>query len=708
MDEIFEAEQQHLSEIYQQLLTMRQDLSEHIEVAQKAAAQDLIDMSEEIRVDFGGEDETLETLAAIETLNSVIDAYNQHHDLTVDKLGRVLLLLRQPYFAKLRLKMRPDQPSRDIYIGAAGITDERKRPLIVDWRSPIAETYYKQEMGRTSYQVDGRVREVDLELRRQFDITEDKLISYFDTTVAIQDSLLLNALKAHHSEKLQAITATIQREQNEVVRHEDVNVLLVNGIAGSGKTSVLLQRIAFLFYRERERLKPDQIYLFTPNSMFRSYIDTVLPSMGESNPQTFTWEDFLDELGLSERSSGRDVDPEVLNKLESDIPSLTIEPADLSDIRIDGTVLITQAQLQHSFNTFSRTPTGPRKMSLIREDLHEKLERRLASLARSEKIHEEIASIDLDEQKQIFGAPFIPEDEKEAAQFGRHYVELKFGHAHKLIEDCNWLRIDRIGMRMLGKESLTATEWLYCKVLLTGNRARDARYVMIDEVQDYTVSQLMLLSRYFSNAHFLLLGDENQAIREGTATFEQIRELFTKDHGSVEECELLTSYRSSPEISELFGSLIDKDRQMRLNSVRLAGVAPEIVECLDTEKYLEYLRSCAESAAQQKGLIAFVVADSSRKSWLAKQLGEAVKALHKNEPLPKEGVVLLELKLAKGLEFDEVIVADAQAEVYPDTALAKRQLYTAISRAMHKVTIVSQGSMTPLLEHARTEIAHER
>ena len=177
-----------------------------------------------------------------------------------------LLLLRQPYFAKVTLEMRPGRPPRDVYIGAAGMTDEHKRPLIVDWRSPVAETYYNQEMGPTSYQVDGRTRTVDLLLRRQFDITRDVLNSYFDTTVAIEDSLLLGALKKHHSEKLAAITATIQREQNAVIRHEDVPVLLVSGIAGSGKTSVLLQRVAYLFYHERKTLSADQIFLFTSSA----------------------------------------------------------------------------------------------------------------------------------------------------------------------------------------------------------------------------------------------------------------------------------------------------------------------------------------------------------------------------------------------------------------------------------------------------------
>ena len=147
--EEFDAEQAHLTEVYEKLIAMRSGLYDQLEGSERSAAQDLLDMSEEIRMNFGSADETMETLAAIETLNSVIDAYNQHHDYMLDKLRRVLLLLIQPYFAKVRLKM-PSGTTRDVYIGAAGVTDKDSRPLIVDWRSPVDETYYTLQMGETS------------------------------------------------------------------------------------------------------------------------------------------------------------------------------------------------------------------------------------------------------------------------------------------------------------------------------------------------------------------------------------------------------------------------------------------------------------------------------------------------------------------------------------------------------------------------------
>lgn len=699
-DPIFQQEQAHLSEIYEQIRQIRDELALKLETTHKQAAQDLRDMSEEVTTDFTSADETMETLAAIETLNSVIDAYNQAHDFDVDRLRRTIALLRQPYFAKVRLKMRPNRPARDVYIGSVGLTDKDRRPLIVDWRSPIAETYYNQESGPTTYLVDGKVRHVDLELRRQFDITADRLNSYFDTTVAIEDSLLLSALRRHHTEKLRDITATIQREQNEVVRHADVPVLLVNGIAGSGKTSVLLQRIAYLFYNERESLSPEQVYLFTPNDVFKRYIDTVLPSLGESNPQTFTWREFVASLGLKDRADGAAGSSDRLRQLDAGVGALALEPEDFREVSASGEVLLQASQVASAAEKFARFPVGPRLVALTKDELHVRLDRKLGRLAHDEDVQAEMLGLDVDEQLRIFGEVANPVDDAETLELTRHYVEDRYASAHDAIERVDWLRVDRIGSRLLDGRTLTAAEWLYLKLAITGDSAPAARYVMVDEVQDYTETQLMVLARYFSRAHFLLLGDENQAIREGTATFPQIRAIFERTHGEVDSCELLTSYRSSPEITALFMGLVEKDARSRASSVHRAGVAPEVLACDSREGYLDALRDVVARAHEEEGLCALVAQDGSRVHWLSRQLGDSVRVLHADDILPERGVVLLDLALAKGLEFDHVVIPDAQAEVYPDAPLARRRLYTALSRAMHKVTIVSQGELSPLVTSA--------
>ncbi|OUP39212.1 HelD family protein [Olsenella sp. An188] len=699
-DPIFQQEQAHLTELYAKLTQIRDDISAELERTHATSVRDLLEMSEEVNVDVldlddPNYDDLAEAAASIEALNSIIDAYNQFHDVNTDKLRRVMLLLLQPYFAKVTLEMRPGRPPRDVYIGAAGMTDERSRPLVVDWRSPVAETYYNQQMGPTSFEVDGRTRNVNLTLRRQFDIVRDRLNMYFDTTVAIQDSLLLGALKKHHTEKLQAITATIQREQNEVVRHEDVPVLLVNGIAGSGKTSVLLQRIAFLLYRNRKTLRADQVWLFTPNSVFENYIDTVLPSMGEANPQTFTWRAFVSAQGAGERDLGEGSDPDTLLRMEELAHGLVIEEGDLREIRVDGVALLKQGQVKSAVEKFSEFEVGPRFTALVKEELHDRLNRRLSQMAKDEELQEEMLGLDVEQQVEIFGETILADDDDETLAYAKRFVEARYASAHDEIERLAWLRFDRIGMRLLGQRALSATEWLWLRLIFTGVGERDARFVMIDEVQDYTVTQLMVLARYFSRAHFLLLGDEHQAIYEGTAGFTQIADIFRQTHGSVDECRLLTSYRSSPEITTLFTGLLDKREQLRLTSVQRPGVEPVIRSFAEKDAYLAALREAV--AEPGEGLTAVVAESDARVNWLSKQLGDAARVIRGDVSLPARGVVLMPLRVAKGLEFDHVIVPDAQAEVYPDTPLARRRLYTALSRAMHRVTVLAQGEMTPLL-----------
>lgn len=705
MDEVFEQEQHHLSTTYAELVSLEKELTHELARRKEEIQRDVAEMSAEVKADVigVGDDEVMEALAAVETLNIVIDNFNAYHDSTLSTLKNISLLLKQPYFAKVQLVMRPGEDPRDVYIGSVGVLDRREhtRSIVIDWRSPIAETYYNQEMGETSYYVDRRKKTVELKLRRQFDITGDVLHSYFDTTVAIEDALLLGALRRPHSEKLRAITATIQREQNVVVRHEDVPALLVNGIAGSGKTSVMLQRIAFLLYRQRTTLTADQVYLFTPNPVFESYIDTVLPSLGEENPNTFTWQSFVSGLGLADRASGADESFETLARLERGLVRLQLADDDLRDIAVDGTRLLTLAQVRQSVRKYERFGIGPRFSALVISELHTKLDRRIATLAKRSDTLDEVAMLDLDDQIRLFGHTLDDPTEEELIPYAETYLHTRYDAAHDSIDQLAWLRLDRIGMRMLDASSLSAATWLYLRLLITGVGDRKARYVMIDEVQDYTPTQLKVLARYFPRAHFLMLGDEHQAIRPGTASFDEVRTILGSTHGSVEECALTTSYRSSPEITAIFSSLLSEDERPLVSSVREEGTAPVIRECLEDAAYLDALRERAGAASEREGLTAIVAHDRARCRWIARQLKGIAREVRSEDRLPGSGVIVLDLRLAKGLEFDEVIIPDAQEAVYPDEPLARRQLYTAVSRAMHRITILSQGPMTPMLDAVR-------
>ena len=697
MDPIFEEEQQHLTNTYEKLLHIEQDVRAQLDADLAEALEDKEDMFDEMTRDFAA-DIQLETLAELEAMNRIIESYNLSADINTEKLRRAQLLLKKPYFAKVRLQFPKGEEPKDIYIGAAGMTDEVRRHFIVDWRSPVAEVYYNQSNGATSYEANGRVIEVDLQLRRQFDLDQDELHAYFDTTVAIEDPLLLASLSKRRTARLEAITTTIQKEQNRVIRHADVPVLLVQGIAGSGKTSVLLQRIAYLFYTERETLVPSDVFLLTPNPVFGHYIDNVLPDMGESNPQILTWDDLMVRLGLSGRGISREDPIELLDAIDEAIPDLVLEPNDFCDLRVEDERVIGASSIRASFDKFKSAQMGPHRCTLAMEDLKEKLEQRIMRLSKDEEVQERVLDLSNEEQILLFGQQIAPLDEEELISCTKQWLRTRYAPIEKAIEDGGWLRLDRIGMRILGKQTLDSVEWLYLKLALVGGGERHARYVMVDEVQDYTITQLAVLARFFPNAHFLLLGDGNQAVHSGSATFSEIKDLFVRLRGSVDECSLMISYRSSPEITELFSKLLPEGERLEASSVQRPGTPPKIVECSSDDEYEQAIWDAVVNAAGEESLTAIIANSRTRAKQLKRLLeGAPVQTVRDDGALPKSGVVLLDVKLAKGLEFDHVIVPDVQEGAFPNEPLRRHRLYTAISRATQRVTLISHGPLSNLL-----------
>ncbi len=697
MDEVFAHEQEHLSKTYAKLVEIETQSAQALKERLGDATTDRKSMMEELTWDFTGE-VNVETYVEIESMHKIIDAYNLSNDMDIERLDKAHLLKKQPYFAKVSLQFKPGAPVRDVYIGTAGMTDERGRHFIVDWRSPVAEVYYNQASGHTSYEANGRTVECELVTRRQFDIDHDKLNGCFDTTIAIEDPLLLQSLARQRSDKMADITTTIQKEQNVVVRHKDVPAMLVNGIAGSGKTSVLLQRIAYLLYQDRQNLDPRNVWLITPNPVFESYIANVLPDMGEGNPQTCTWAVFAERLGAGNRGLGGDDALDTLAALDDVVVSLSLGDGDFADIRVEDEVVISAGQAKSAWNKYRKFPAGPHRASLVVEDLLERLENRIKRLTKDEDTQILVSELTPDEQLRYFGQHIAAIDDDDMEDYTRRYLVARYAGIEDRIEAADWLRIERIGMRAFGKKSLSAPEYLGLKIALTGVVDAAARYVMIDEVQDYTQAQLVVLARYFKNAHFLLLGDPNQAIREGTAPWGKIKEVFAQERGQVTECELMTSYRSTPQVTELFTSLMDAQDRLKTNSVQRDGAAPAVQAYADDVMWETVLKGAVRDAAARQELAAVVAADKKSLKELARLLAdEDVQLMDGKRALPQSGVVLLDVALAKGLEFDEVIVPDASAAIYPQTELSRHRLYTAMSRATKRLTVLARKELTPLL-----------
>ena len=684
------------------LRVMEKELEEKIKSISEKAAQEKKDIRSNLSLNFDSDTDAMETYIEFEAMSHSIDQYNIEQDAAKEKLARVKRLLKAPYFARVRLQFDPEEEPEDYYIGSAGVSENAYEHLVIDWRSPIAETYYNQENGRTFYMVDGRRVDVDLQLRRQYNLEEDRLYSFFDTQVAIEDPLLLQSLASRRTDKMKAITATIQKEQNAVIRCSDVPVLLVNGIAGSGKTSVLLQRIAYLFYRQRENLRPEQVYLLTINPVFRQYIDQVLPDLGEENPRTITWRDFVHIAKAPDKGPFEPAKESDLRKIEQKLKTLRLEEGDFRPVMQRGRCVLSRREIMKVAESLTGIETGTRLIHILTDRLAEIARVKIRRMERddNEKRNGAAEQAGPAERDGLSGNagfnsmdPYAETDEPGFREQNR--IRNEYGGAFSAIEHFAFLDVEQIGLRLMKRKKLSSAEWIWLKILLTGMGDRNVKYVMIDEVQDYTAAQLMVLRRYFGNAKFMMLGDEFQAIRPGTVSFARIRELF----GEVTELPLLTSYRSSPEITEIFTGLLPREKQIATASVQRPGTAPVKMSCANRGDYLRRLRALLNSAQQEEGLTAVICGNRGSLEKIRELLGdEAPKVIQRNQALPGKGTFLITLDLVKGLEFDGVILPDADAKMYPDDILSRHRFYTAVSRATRRLSILADGELTGLLQ----------
>ena len=716
--QIFEEEQAHLTGTYGKLRAMEGELEEKIKSISEKAAQEKKDIRSNLSLNFDSDTDAMETYIEFEAMSHSIDQYNIEQDAAKEKLARVKRLLKAPYFARVRLLFDPEEEPEDYYIGSAGVSENAFEHLVIDWRSPIAETYYNQDNGRTFYTVEGRRVDVDLQLRRQYNLEEDRLYSFFDTQVAIEDPLLLQSLASRRTDKMKAITATIQKEQNAVIRCNDVPVLLVNGIAGSGKTSVLLQRIAYLFYRQRENLRPEQVYLLTINPVFRQYIDQVLPDLGEENPRTITWRDFIHIAKAPDKGPFEPAKESDLRKIEKNLKSLRLEEEDFRPVMQKGRCVLSRREIVKVAESLAGIETGARLLHILADRLSEIARVKIRRMERDENEKrngdtwqgsstERNGDAGQSGSTELGGStgsaefnsmdPYAETDEPGFREQNR--IKNEYGGAFSAIEHFAFLDVEKIGLRLTKRKKLTSAEWIWLKMLLTGMGDKNVKYVMIDEVQDYTAAQLMVLRRYFGNAKFMMLGDEFQAIRPGTVSFAKIRELFGEDGREAIELPLLTSYRSSPEITEIFTGLLPREKRIFTASVQRPGTAPVKMGCAGSGDYLRRLRALLNAAEQEEGLTAVICGNRGSLEKIRELLGsEAPPVISPNQALPKKGTFMITLDLVKGLEFDGVILPDADPQMYPEDTLSRHRLYTAVSRAIRRLSILAEGNLTGLLE----------
>ena len=686
-----ENEAQHLQKVYQTLLAAESELSQFIEEKSQTGRTSLQEMAGEVRVNFDSYLDNLDTFSAIESLNRQIDQYNVQLDSAAATLAKVRRLLPAPYFGKITVDFLEGQAPEAFYIGINGFT-QGNEALIHDWRSPIAELFYNNELGPSAYQVRGQVIPVETKQRRQLITDHDRLLNYFDTGTTIQDEVLLAALAEDHSREMQDITATIQTEQNQIIRDKNARVLLVNGVAGSGKTSTVLQRIAYLLYQNRERYTPEDMLILSPNQRFAQYIAGVLPALGEANPPTLTLLELLQTLGpVTEseadyflRISQQEVDAETavlrsvafMEYLASD---LDFEPQFLP-ITKKGKTILAKEYLQR---LFEQTPLGPftQRIQGTKQRLLQEWERRLIKASRKEQLQQQLLDLTEAQQEKLLGRVLTQADEAQLAVFALHVLRKKYAFVSQAIETHAWLdeaaMFAQVYQDYQGQGlrngpvtlDLAVAQRYFHQVQIEPLKHREYQVILVDEVQDYTPAALYLLKALYPHSRFTLVGDDNQAIFNSQTTFAELQELFKEKQPQYYA--LTKSYRTTGNITAFFAGLVADKLAMEILPVRPSG--SPVVE-----------RTCQDEASFTKILADFqrAIGQGEQITIITETPAEAAKL----QQLVSSQVTVYPVALAKGLEFPYVLlygVAPAEKRSERDTRL----LYTAASRSTKELWV---------------------
>ena len=599
------------------------------------------------------------------------------------------LLLKQDYFLKLfRIKDKPyfasvifedeDKERYSVYLGLTYLKDDDYGNIIYDWRSPICSIFYDFEVGPCAYAAPAGMVKGNLIRKRQYKIENRDLISAFDNSVNIDDELLQEVLAKDSNEKMKNIVNTIQQEQNSVIRNVRDKTLIVSGIAGSGKTSVALHRIAFLLYKI-QNLTNNDILIFSPNQIFTEYISNVLPELGENNTLQTTFNDYLNKQ-ITEFQS---VEPfmDFLGKyysgIQDNIRLIEYKQSDeiIKDIDLYIEDYIREARVLTDF-------TENKIYDIKKQDLNELIHTYYNNLPFYERI--ETIALKLSEQNYKGSSKKKPTYQKlifEHSNFRKDFKEIYLGFFSS--EFCK-IRMNDKEIRAFEKSKeipyVDALLFVYMKGLLEGfPYERNIRQVVIDEAQDYNYLQYLIISKIFKNSNFTILGDINQTINPYYKynSLDILSNIFPKS-----KCISLTkTYRSSPEIIEFTNKILGLNH---ICAIRKTNNVPLIhrTDANILPNDIIYLRRKYKS-------VALITRDNNT----AEKLYEKLKSIlpisllkSTTEEFNKE-LVVLPAYLAKGLEFDSVIAYSDSNSKYLKTE--KNLLYVACTRAQHELIVYS-------------------
>ncbi|EOG05863.1 ATP-dependent DNA helicase IV [Enterococcus faecium EnGen0372] len=703
-------EEAYLKNVYQKLIDKKNELRESMDTAKIEGNQSLKEMAGDLRLNFDSYLDNLDTFSMIEMKNREIDQMNIKQKNAENQLAKIERLLKSPYFGKVIVDFLDNEPQESFYIGTANFTDDADENLVYDWRSPIAELFYNNMIGPSSYTVRQNKIDTVIKERRQFILERDRLVKFFDTSVAIQDDVLLEVLGQDETNEMKAITATIQSEQNTIIRDVKSQNILVNGVAGSGKTSAIMQRIAYLLYLYRDTMTSDDLLILSPNHRFIDYISNVLPSLGERNPLNLTIIQLVSQLSAEEiegeeayfkRITGENVSEQTerlrskkfIDNLKQSDPLFLDHPNFIRGLTKNGKTVLSKKTIEKIYEKVPAHPKLIDRLQATKKALMSEWKNHLLKQAKSPAVQNQVLSLTEDRQLELFGKLISDDSEQSIAAYARKLLQKNYRKITRQIEEMAWVDEHQLFERIYEKRYGSAYAWqptrtvdeaviiLAIRHLLVEKVNVPAfRYLLIDEVQDYTLAQLGLLIELFPKTHFTLVGDENQAIFNSSTTFADIMRCFDDYHLPIHRYDLRNSYRSSGAITELFKTYAVDQEKIDIVSIRPQGKEPEYRSFRSSEELLKIL---AEILVSLKGEKAAVITQTEEET---QTLQESIK---KNS-YGLENCQIIPLSLAKGLEFDHVILYPFEND--GDEQRRRRQMYTAISRGMKSIVVLERAT----------------
>ena len=616
-------------------------------------------------------------------MQQVMAATSQEAERVLQKqryFKKLCQIKNKPYFASIVFK---DDRGKiwNIYISLTYLKDDDFNNILYDWRSPICSLFYDYEVGPCSYIAPGGEYFGELKRKRQYKIENCKLIGVFDNSLNIDDEILQEVLARESSDKMKNVVNTIQQEQNQVIRNLEDHNLIVQGIAGSGKTTVALHRIAFLLYR-LENLSSNNILIFSPNPIFTEYISDVLPSLGEDNTLQTTFNDYL-SYSINEYKEVEPFTDFVARYYTYQVDDVELVKYKQSDEIIDDldkylNYYVERAEFVESFYEDEINYVDREQINHL---LHYKYDR-LPLFERVEEIAEKLSSDFYDgscKKKGTFRKLL-----KEHANFKRDFKEIYKGFF--LSPFCKVTLTEREIDKFIKKKVLYYEDSLlfaYIKGVLAGfPYEQQIKQVVIDEAQDYNKLQYIIISKIFARADFTILGDINQNINP-YYHYNSLEELNNIFKNGSKYLELLKTYRSSPEIIEYTNKILNLNH---VNAIRRYNHKPVLFR-RHLEDLKEQLLLDIESLKENYASVAIITKDDREAEKIFNLIKDDVSISYINLETKKfkRDLILVPAYLAKGLEFDSVILYNDRKNSYKKNE--RNLLYVACTRAQHELYI---------------------